>query len=143
MKQSWTLKKAIISSIATAVFALGGAGLVRAQMGAGATTGTPSQGSSSMQTPLGRYDAGVPAAGTQQEIDLRAMAGAEIARGKEMAFKEEYAADTEIFRRQASGSLNHGKNDSFRKKSNRHRYVSSCDPGWILPRGGFILHLKS
>lgn len=57
MKQFWTLKKEIISSIATAAFALGGAGLVHAQTGAGATTGTPSQGSSSMQAPLGRYDA--------------------------------------------------------------------------------------
>jgi hypothetical protein len=58
MKQFWTLKKAIISSIATTAFALAGAGLVHAQTGAGATTGTPSQGSSSMQAPLGRYDAG-------------------------------------------------------------------------------------
>jgi len=56
MKQFWTLKKAIISSIATTAFA--GAGLVYAQTGAGATTGTPSQGASGMQSAPGRYDAG-------------------------------------------------------------------------------------
>jgi len=55
MKWFWTLKKAIISSIATTAFALAGAGLVHAQTGAGATTGTPSQGASGMQSAPSRW----------------------------------------------------------------------------------------
>jgi hypothetical protein len=58
MKQFWTLKKAVISSLATTAFALAGGGLVHAQTGAGATTGTPSQGASGMQSAPGQYDAG-------------------------------------------------------------------------------------
>ncbi|WP_041352467.1 hypothetical protein [Nitrosospira multiformis] len=58
MKQFWTLKKAIISSLATMAFALAGGGMLHAQTGTGATTGTPSQGVPGMQSAPGQYDAG-------------------------------------------------------------------------------------